>query len=125
MGDGMIIGFKSKQGAFKAEVDAYIEAARKSLDSHSPSRVFIGIGEDVGDGFNIGVGNTLADPFSTLAADAAFMKRVYAPTMAMDGGVLDPTIQVFIGETELTEIVRTEVGSSNDDLARSLTLGRR
>jgi hypothetical protein len=45
--------------------------------------------------------------------------------MAMDGGVLDPTIQVFIGETELTEIVRTEVGSSNDDLARSLTLGRR
>jgi len=56
---GLINGIKEmKEKAVEAitgVVGGVINAARKLLDSHSPSRVFIGIGHDTGDGYNIGL----------------------------------------------------------------------
>lgn len=38
---------------------AALEAAKKALDSHSPSREFIHLGENVGEGLAIGVNNSI------------------------------------------------------------------
>ena len=124
IGDGVVIGFKSKQSAFKAAVDGYISAAFSALGINSPSKVFIGIGESVGEGFNMGVGDSLDDPFANLSGNAANMRRVYSPSLT-NTQAMSADVRVFIGDRELTDIVRTEVDSSNDDLARSLVLGRR
>ena len=116
IGDGVVIGFRSKQGAFRAAVDGYIASAMSALGINSPSKVFIGIGESVGEGFGMGVDKSMPEFMSN--------GRIYAPGMTgdMNGGT---DVRVFIGDRELTDIVRTEVGSSNDDLARQLTFGRR
>lgn len=57
--DGVEKGVKNKEGGFIATIrnmaQSAISAARKALDSHSPSRKFIEIGEDVGEGLAIGV----------------------------------------------------------------------
>lgn len=56
---GLINGIKEMKDkaieAITGVVGGVISAARKMLDSHSPSRVFIGIGNDTIDGFDIGL----------------------------------------------------------------------
>lgn len=62
MWDGFIGGMKAKIGEIvqtaKDIAKAPINAVRAVLDSHSPSRVFISIGKDVGAGFVIGMNST-------------------------------------------------------------------
>ena len=121
IGDGVVVGFTSKQGAFKRAVDGYINAAYQRLGINSPSKVFRYAGEMVGEGFTQGVNKTMPE---FMNGGAAFT-RTYAPSMSSSTQIGSPDVRVFIGDRELTDIVRTEVGSSNDDLARSLVLGRR
>ena len=121
IGDGVVVGFKSKQGAFKSAVDGYINAAFSRLGINSPSKVFKYAGEMVGEGFAQGVDKTMPD---FMNGGAAFT-RTYAPSMSSSTQIGSPDVRVFIGDRELTDIVRTEVGSSNNDLARSLVFGRR
>ena len=117
IGDGVVVGFKSKQGAFKDAVDGYINAAFARLEIRSPSKVFQYAGEMVGEGFALGVDKTMPQ-----FAYGAGLNRIYSPGVGDGGGA---SVRVFIGDRELTDIVRTEVGHNNNDLARSLTFGRR
>ena len=59
--DGLIQGMKSKQYSVYLQGQslalAALEAAKKALDSHSPSREFIYLGENIGEGLAIGVNN--------------------------------------------------------------------
>ena len=63
-GQGFINGINSKLGGARSAGRslglAALEAAKKALDSHSPSREFIHLGENVGEGLAIGVNNSIA-----------------------------------------------------------------
>ena len=62
-GQGFINGINSKLGGARSAGRslglAALEAAKKALDSHSPSREFIHLGENVGEGLAIGVNNSI------------------------------------------------------------------
>ena len=126
IGNGIVIGFKSKKGSFKSAVDDYIATAMSALGINSPSKVFIGIGENVGEGFGIGVKDSMPE-WENVAPKGLLgpSSRMYAPSLTSTNTMEAPNVRVFIGDKELTDIVRTEVGQNNDDLARSLVLGRR
>ena len=62
-GQGFINGINSKLGGARSAGRslglAALEAAKKALDSHSPSREFIYLGENIGEGLAIGVDNSI------------------------------------------------------------------
>ena len=62
-GQGFINGINSKLGGARSAGRslglAALEAAKKALDSHSPSREFVHLGENVGEGLAIGVNNSI------------------------------------------------------------------
>lgn len=62
-GQGFINGINSKLGGARSAGRSLglvaLEAAKKALDSHSPSREFIHLGENVGEGLAIGVNNSI------------------------------------------------------------------
>lgn len=62
-GQGLIIGIKSKLSAASSAGRslglAALNAAKKALDSHSPSREFIHLGENIGEGLAIGMDNSI------------------------------------------------------------------
>lgn len=68
---GFINGIRSKlSGASQAGCDlglAALNAAKKALDSHSPSREFIELGKNIGEGMTIGINNAIV-PVSSAAA---------------------------------------------------------
>ena len=68
---GFINGIRSKlSGASQAGRDlglAALNAAKKALDSHSPSREFIELGKNIGEGMTIGINNAII-PVSSAAA---------------------------------------------------------
>lgn len=59
--EGLAKGLKDKMGIPEQEAknlgDQVIKATRQALDSHSPSREFIKIGQDTGEGLGIGIEN--------------------------------------------------------------------
>lgn len=65
LSDGFASGIERKKKAIISKateaVKAAIEAARKAADSHSPSRKMIALGEDMGEGAEIGLDNTTKD----------------------------------------------------------------
>lgn len=68
---GFINGIRSKlSGASQAGRDlglSALNAAKKALDSHSPSREFIELGKNIGEGMTIGINNAIV-PVSSAAA---------------------------------------------------------
>lgn len=62
-GQGFVKGIRSKFGASSSAGRslglAALNAAKKALDSHSPSREFIYLGENIGEGLAIGVDNSI------------------------------------------------------------------
>ena len=68
---GFISGIRSKLGdASRAGRDlglAALNAAKKALDSHSPSREFIELGKNIGEGMTIGIDNSIT-PVTSAAA---------------------------------------------------------
>ena len=62
-GQGFINGINSKLGGARSAGRSLglvaLDAAKKALDSHSPSREFIHLGENVGEGLAIGVNNSI------------------------------------------------------------------
>lgn len=62
-GQGFVNGIRSKFGASSSAGRslglAALNAAKKALDSHSPSREFIYLGENIGEGLAIGVNNSI------------------------------------------------------------------
>lgn len=126
IGDGVIVGFQSKEGAFKAAVNSYIRAAMDSLGIHSPSTVFAEIGRQTAAGFNLGWDGAILDPGSLIPTPGArqtAMRSGFAPTVVAD--MQPPTVQVFIGERELTEIVDVRIQSGDARSLDYVTAGRR
>lgn len=72
LGEDTLEGFNSKirTGDVKTDISSkmaeVIRAAREALDSHSPSREFISIGEDVVSGFNLGISENTKSTIETL-----------------------------------------------------------
>lgn len=62
-GQGFVNGIQSKLGSASSAGRslglAALNAAKKALDSHSPSREFIHLGENIGEGLAIGVNNSI------------------------------------------------------------------
>lgn len=69
--DGIVEGIKSKVkdviAAAKSIVNAAIGAANKAQDSHSPSKIMMQTGIDYGDGYIIGIQDTLSKAVGTVA----------------------------------------------------------
>lgn len=126
---GIANAWGSLTGWFTDKVGGLISGAKGVLGISSPSKVFVGIGSNVVDGFKIGLApmsNAITDAMGTPSAggwDGAALRpysstelsRVYAPMR--EGTLSAPTVQVFIGERELTDIVDVRIGESD---ARSL-----
>lgn len=71
-GQGLVNGIKSMLGSSSAAgrslALAALNAAKRALDSHSPSREFIYLGENIGEGLAIGVNNGIV-PASQATSD--------------------------------------------------------
>jgi phage-related protein len=125
MGDGLVIGFKSKQSAFKAAVRDFVEATRTELGIASPSKVFAQIGSYVGEGFNAGVDGSILPVTPTVNAPST---RLYAPGIGggiSSGGISSTDVKVFIGEKELTDLVDVQINSNDHRQMDLVIAGRR
>lgn len=133
---GIANAWGSLTGWFTDKVGGLISGAKGVLGISSPSKVFAGIGENVVDGFRIGLadmGKVAAsavagiDPSAGRGWDGAItptyspgdLSRMYAP--GRSATLSAPNVQVFIGDRELTEIVDVRIGDAD---ARSLNYVR-
>lgn len=70
IGDGMVSGMNASQRwVARAAANLAIQAigsARNTLDSHSPSRVFQEIGQDTGEGFELGIAESMGQAIDTI-----------------------------------------------------------
>ena len=116
IGNGIVVGFKSKQSAFKDVVNDYINTAFNTMGVRSPSRVFMELGDYAAQGYNIGFGREIkAQPM---------VPKAFAGGSADLSASSDTNVQVFIGERELTDIVDVRIDDNQNAMARSLMLGR-
>ena len=85
---------------------AALNSARKALDSHSPSRQFVAIGEDVGAGFEIGLKNSI--PTAKKSTENMVQEVIGAGTDAVE----DSSSATDDWIAKLTETKEVEVDSS-------------
>lgn len=82
LGSGLIRGLASKTAAIAAKaassVTAAIASARRAADSHSPSRKMIALGEDLGEGAEIGLENSTKGLVATAKDQMAQLLKAYA-----------------------------------------------
>lgn len=140
IGKGMVLGFKSQKGAFKDAVQEYIDAAMAALGVHSPSVVFKDIGMNVARGFELGLRNgmpAVEDAFTALAAvppsvslstGAQLSSTSLAALSAQANAVSIPTpvlnARIYVGDREITDIVRTEITSADESTMAYVMGGR-
>lgn len=140
---GLVNGLESQIGALEDTMEklarALVKAIRRALRVKSPSRVMRELGKDTGLGFVLGLagmardvsraGTTLADaarfsmpPGFANASGGVVPNRAMANAPSGPGAnLLD--VKVFIGETELTDIVRVQVGDTMAPLRRVVQQG--
>jgi phage-related protein len=126
---GMIRGVRAMAGrlvdAVQDVVSAPVKAAKRILGVSSPSKVFHSIGLSVGEGFILGVdamANRTAAAVENLVAPPTARLGVM-PAAAAIGAA--PSIRVFIGDRELTDIVRVEIDEDRQELAYTARRGVR
>lgn len=127
IGNGMVIGFKGKQGAFRDAVDSYIAEAKKALGIKSPSRVFAEIGSYTAQGFNQGLQGSL-EPFTPNAQVETLGSLVSGRAEAqidMSSVQAAPEVRVFIGDRELTDIVDVQIAQAESHSRDLVIAGRR
>ena len=102
---------KRKIREFAEEI---IDAAKDELDVHSPSRIFLGIGENVVEGFNMGIQGMMGSSYSTMTQWANGLTG-FSPQLAMAvdtsaiGNVSAPTLSTMaLGEVQSTYSVQNE-----------------
>ena len=118
IGNGVVIGFKSKESDFKDAVGSYITAAFNRMGVRSPSRVFMELGNYAAQGYNIGFDREI----SSIPPIPSTGRGVGTSDLVTGGG--DTNVKVFIGDRELTDIVDVEIDNKQNQMARSLMLGR-
>ena len=129
---GLIAGLESRGAVIEAVMEriagTMVKTIKKKLKVKSPSRVLETIGAFTGEGFALGIDGTaraVAAASDRMAAaaivqppriDAATVGTGALQRLAFDrpgavGGAA-PEVRVFIGERELTDLVRVEVGGA-------------
>lgn len=142
--DGYIAGLWKRKDplavAIRELIQGGIKAARIEQKGKSPSRVYAGIGQDSGAGYIMGVqamesravgavrhfmGKAAGVSAGTLGRPG-FASRLGDGT-AGGGGRLDAStfVKVYVGNREITDIVRTEAQRVDSVRARALYSGRR
>jgi len=125
---GMIDGLsddaklKELKAAARQMARAITRTVKDELGIESPSTVMIDAGKNVGLGLAVGMG--LSEP--TVTSAAASLAGAVAGGVGSDGGSLgDMTVKVFIGDTELRDIVGTEVEYAGQRSGSYVMTGRR
>lgn len=120
--NGLIAGIRNMGGgaieAITGVVGGVIAAAKAALDSHSPSRVFIGLGEDTGDGYIIGVEN------KAKAAQTS-MRNLLTPPRALSYGLGDVTPAAGASGGGEQIIFNGNVGWMPDEVAERIEVRKR
>lgn len=129
MGQGMMRGFRDQRLAIEGEMSkiakAMVRAIRRELKAGSPSQVFADVGSDVA----LGLVEGMDDERRTVANATASLVPTSANAVAgMTGGVNAtgvPSWRVYIGDRDITDIVKVEVADSQDALAREVYMRSR
>lgn len=93
-GDGLLEGLKDKESAIEAEInkiaDNMIATMKTKFKSHSPSKVFEGIGGDAGDGLVNGITGSIGKVSAASATMAGAVINFGAGSIAVNGAVPRP-----------------------------------
>jgi phage-related protein len=123
---GLIDGIGSMGGALARFVGEFIkrntvDKVKDVLGIRSPSTVFAELGRYTMEGFNVGVGETAVSmiPFPAIASASGLAAAAAGGAAA--GAAVD--VRVFLGDRELTDIVRTEVRGRDGELIDALRAG--
>lgn len=138
---GYIDGIKSMRTMATTEmanlIKGLIASVKKKLKIKSPSQVFAGLGTNTIAGYVKGVESMERNTLRSVGSLYDAVKGVSPPTLAprfatrfADTGQLgmappNVDVKVFMGDRELTDIVRTEVSYADSTRARALLAGRR
>ena len=122
--DGLIKGLEAKEPALIAKARAIADAVSRTiaaaLQINSPSKLMIQYGAWVGEGLALGMDSSL----SKVEAASVRMAGVSVPDLGSGDGK-PPTVKVYVGDTELKEIVDVQIeGASARDL-NTVLAGRR
>ena len=120
-GKGMVSGLRSTIKDWVGVIQDYVKGTKVTLQISSPSKVFEKIGEQTGQGFTNGFAKTADSPINT---PGGLRTRAFTPDTSTMGNGGDTNVRVFIGESELTDIVDVRVEKNQNAMARSLMLGR-
>ena len=129
---GLVAGLVSQQKAIEAQMLAIAKgmqtAIKKALGIKSPSRVMRTMGSFTGQGLALGIAGeqrNVAAASRSLAAASLTGYQSFKPGSVPNPTAAGANVRVFIGDRELTDIVRVETTAAQDDLGRQLTYGRR
>jgi len=123
-GKGMVDGLRSTIKDWVGAIDDMVKGTKVTLEVRSPSRVFERIGQQSGQGFTNGFAATAsANPLPNSTAPKSKAFSVQQDSLAQ-ASTEPPNIRVFIGDQELTDIVDVQIDKNQNELARSLMLGR-
>lgn len=141
--DGLVKGLRSRRDRIANEIErigeTLVRSIRKALKIKSPSEVFAAIGDQIAAGLAAGIDRAggeataaserLADAVTSGAEQATVGPLRAATVSAVRGGdgaaAGVPNVRVFIGQRELTDIVRVQVDEAGTRQARALAYGRR
>ena len=124
--DGLIAGMEERETDVKRAAtriaDILAKAMKKALGINSPSKVGMYIGQMV----NAGLAEGLASSVGDVQAASIRVANSSLPVPSGVGGAAAATeVRVFIGDTELTDIVRTEIKTADDASLNHVLSGRR
>ncbi|MFZ9392578.1 MAG: tape measure protein [Ilumatobacteraceae bacterium] len=122
--EGLEKGLQNKEAQVLATAqkiaDRIASTIRDALKISSPSRLMIQYGEWVSEGLAIGMESSL----SKVEAASMHMAHASLPTIP-SGGNGDTMVKVFIGETELRDIVDVQVSNADTRNGSYVMTGRR
>ena len=109
--------------------DKIVGSVKKLFGISSPSKVMAGLGENVSVGMAVGIRSGASDVDAELRALTAVPGGIVRASIGLGGTKIvaatpEVGVRVFIGERELTQIVRSEVKVASQDTAAAL-IGRR
>lgn len=142
---GYITGIEEMQGEVTKTMTTMLtnalKAAKNSLGIKSPSTVFAGIGNDTMAGYIVGINDmasatlgTVSDMYGAVAdvPPATLATPQVKPALAHTGTLgqmaaanTDVNVKVYIGDRELTDMVRVVLDNADSTRARALYAGRR
>jgi hypothetical protein len=133
--EGLVSGLQSKMRKVRRTLHnmatTMARALKRRLGIKSPSTVFAGIGDNTALGFTKGVERRQRDAHAAIDGLISQPGRIGVPRGHLTRGLPEKNeeehtyVRVFIGDTELTNIVRTEVRKGNRDVAKRLNRGRK